>query len=70
MITVCDNAREKCPAFPGNPRSIHWSLRDPTTVVGSEDAQYDAFEQTARQIEARIRHLLAQIERERSELGG
>jgi protein-tyrosine-phosphatase len=70
VVTVCDNVREKCPAFPGTPKLIHWSLRDPTKVVGSEDAQYDAFEQIARQIDARMRHLLAQIEREQGEGGG
>lgn len=29
VITVCDNARETCPVFPGRARSIHQSFDDP-----------------------------------------
>lgn len=42
VITVCDNANQRCPVFPGNVRRIHWSIDDP---VGSsnEEAQLGAF---------------------------
>jgi len=29
VITVCDNARQYCPTFPGNAQKIHWSIKDP-----------------------------------------
>lgn len=63
VITVCDRVREICPVFPGTPTYLHWSLRDPTAVTGSPAMQEEAFNHIARQIEARIRHLLTQLER-------
>src|SRR5580700_7105403 len=29
LLTVCDNAKEKCPIFPGKAERIHWSIPDP-----------------------------------------
>jgi arsenate reductase len=42
VITVCDNANERCPVFPGPSQRIHWSIDDPVDF-GSEEAQVAAF---------------------------
>jgi ArsR family transcriptional regulator, arsenate/arsenite/antimonite-responsive transcriptional repressor / arsenate reductase (thioredoxin) len=59
VITVCDRMKECCPTWPSDPEQIHWSLPDPVALEGtSEDACFAAFEETARQLMIRVRHLL------------
>src|ERR1043165_6518566 len=54
VITVCDNAREQCPVFPGKTQRIHWSFEDPAAVEGDWDQRLDAFRKVRDQIEARL----------------
>jgi protein-tyrosine-phosphatase len=58
VVTLCDKAREACPAFAHRPRRAHWSIPDPATVDGTEKAVYAAFQRTATDSDTRIRHLL------------
>jgi protein-tyrosine-phosphatase/DNA-binding transcriptional ArsR family regulator len=57
VVTLCDRVREVCPEFPGAPRQVHWSIRDP----GRDDAPVSAFEDVAAELELRIGFLLATI---------
>ena len=43
VITVCDNAKQNCPIFPGATRRIHWSIEDPAAVGGAEQNRLEAF---------------------------
>lgn len=52
VLTVCDNARESCPIFPGASRTIHSSFEDPAAVQGSEDQRLSAFRRIRDQIRA------------------
>ena len=65
IVTVCDNAREACPVFPGAPEQIHWSIPDPSAVAGDEAARLRAFRVVSDELMTRIRYLLAQIDRKR-----
>jgi thioredoxin type arsenate reductase len=58
VITVCDNARENCPIFPGSPNQIHWSFPDPAVVPGTEAERLKAFKETALQLNTRIGYFL------------
>jgi thioredoxin type arsenate reductase len=64
VVTVCDNAREACPIFPGDPERIHWSIPDPSAVEGDEKAQRTAFKRAADELTTRLRYLLALLEKE------
>ncbi len=43
IITVCDQANESCPVFPGDPERIHWSIPDPSAAQGTEEERLAAF---------------------------
>ena len=58
IITVCDRVRESCQTFPSDPQQIHWSLPDPTAVVGDAE-QWQAFCRVRQELLTRIRYLLA-----------
>jgi len=54
VITVCDNANERCPVFPGHAKRIHWSFADPAQVEGDEATRLSAFRNIRDQIKQRI----------------
>ena len=60
VITLCDNARETCPVWPGQPIVAHWSSPDPAAVEGSNAEKRRAFWQVAQQIKRRL-ELLASL---------
>ena len=57
VITVCDNARERCPFFPAATRRIHWSFDDPAEAVGDGAARLAVFRRVRDEIRARLREL-------------
>jgi len=61
VITVCDNAGESCPVFPGGPERIHWSIPDPSAAEGTEEVRAAAFKRAADDLTTRIRDLLTRL---------
>jgi len=59
VITVCDQAREVCPVWPGRPVLAHWSSPDPAALEGTEKEKQWLFVQVASQIARRIELLCA-----------
>jgi arsenate reductase (thioredoxin) len=54
VITVCDNARESCPVWPGQPIVAHWGVPDPALAIGTYEEIFRQFLQTARLLQRRI----------------
>jgi arsenate reductase (thioredoxin) len=50
VLTVCDNAKENCPIYPGHTNRIHHSFDDPAAVEGSEEERLKSFRRVRDQI--------------------
>lgn len=61
LITLCDDAQESCPAFPGASRSIHWSIPDPAAAQGASEQRMAVFRKVREDLTARIHLLLEDI---------
>ena len=58
LITVCGNADERCPYFPGMGTRMHWPFNDPAAFTGPEDEKLAVFRKVRDQIKARIEQWL------------
>ena len=58
VVTVCDNAAESCPVFPGDTPVAHWPFEDPADATGSEDEILHCFRDIRDQISNRIKAFL------------
>ena len=54
VITVCDDANEACPFFPGAQSRLHWSFEDPSKAEGSEEERLTVFRSVRDRIRERI----------------
>lgn len=58
VVTVCDDAAEECPFFPGARRQEHWGFPDPSAATGTEAKRLEAFRQVRDAIGVRINEYL------------
>jgi arsenate reductase len=58
VVTVCDDANEACPVFPGAKSQLHWSFRDPSRAEGSEEERLEVFRTVRDEMQVRIREEL------------
>ena len=52
VITVCDNAKERCPYFPTKAVKFHYNFPDPAKATGTEEEIMEAFEKVRELIKA------------------
>ena len=61
LITLCDDAKQSCPAFPSASQNIHWSIPDPAAARGTDEQRMAVFRRVREDLAARIRLFLAGI---------
>ncbi len=52
VITVCDNAKERCPFFPTNAEKFHYNFPDPAKATGTEEEVIKEFRRVREMIKA------------------
>lgn len=65
VITVCDQAKESCPVFPGARATAHWSIDDPAAVAGSEPQRLAAFRAARDELRSRVADFVSAVRSER-----
>jgi arsenate reductase len=66
VVTVCDAAAADCPTWPGARHLVHWSIEDPSFVVGDDEARLAAFRATRDDLRRRIDALVEALRRSRA----
>jgi arsenate reductase len=54
VVTVCDDAKEACPVFPGAKEQLHWSFEDPSRAEGGGEERLAVFRRVRDEILARV----------------
>ena len=63
IITVCGNAKERCPVFPGQGKRIHWSFLDPADATGSEEEILTVFRKVRDQIKQKLTGFVSEFKK-------
>ncbi len=68
VVTVCDNAKERCPIFPGTWKFLHWSFEDPASAQGTHEERLAVFRRVRDELIAHIdrEFIQGQIDRKRA----
>lgn len=60
VITVCDNAKERCPFFPAKAKKFHYNFPDPAKATGTEEEVMTQFRQVREQIKAYCKQFVSE----------
>ena len=64
VITVCDNANERCPVFPGSTKRVHWSFDDPAAAEGDDATRLAVFRRVRNEIREQLRKFIVAASKE------
>jgi len=68
LITVCGNANDRCPVFPGMGTRLHWPFEDPAAFEGTEEEKIAFFRTIRDQIKHKIEGWLEDLEGDNSQV--
>ncbi|MBA4197002.1 MAG: protein tyrosine phosphatase [Chitinophaga sp.] len=60
VITVCDNAKERCPFFPSSAKKFHYNFPDPAKAIGTEEEILQQFRAVRELIKTYCRNFVAE----------
>jgi arsenate reductase len=60
VITVCDNAKERCPYFPTKAKMFHYNFPDPAKATGTEEEVIEQFRNVRQQIKDYCKQFVAE----------
>ena len=60
VITVCDNAKERCPFFPTKAKKFHQNFSDPAKATGTDEEINEQFRQVRQQIKEYCERFVAE----------
>ena len=63
VVTLCDQAREACPVFPGAEQTAHWGFDDPSVATGNDEERRQVYRRVAREVATRVRQFITVADR-------
>ncbi|HXX20162.1 MAG TPA: arsenate reductase ArsC [Candidatus Acidoferrum sp.] len=60
-VVVCDEPRERYPVFPFTPKLLKWSVSDPESAAGGQEAKKQAFREVRDQLKRRVEELVETV---------
>ncbi|MBY7145639.1 arsenate reductase (thioredoxin) [Levilactobacillus brevis] len=61
VVTLCGDARDRCPMTPPTVKKLHWPLPDPAQVTGTEIEKMEVFRKVRDQIHQNVQNLIAEL---------
>ena len=59
VVTVCDNAKQECPIFPGSFKKVHWDIEDPAETLGIDEEIMKTFRAARDKIKLHVSNFAA-----------
>ena len=61
VVTLCGDARDRCPMTPPTVKKLHWPLPDPAQATGTEIEKMEVFRKVRDQIHQNVQNLIAEL---------